>query len=56
MTAAGVLAATAAGAATAHASTTAAGRPGGHDHGQSRLIPGDRGVSFTPGTVVAGHR
>jgi hypothetical protein len=58
MTAAGVLAATAAGAATAHASTTAAGRAGGHDHGQTRLIPGDLLVSTSyyrndPG-IVAG--
>ncbi len=44
MTAAGVLAATAAGATTAAAST-AAGRPGGQGHGQSRLIPGDLLVS-----------
>jgi hypothetical protein len=41
MTAAGVLAATAAGATTAHASTTAAGWPGGHDQRQTWLIPGD---------------
>ncbi len=45
MTAAGVLAATAAGATTAHASTTPAGRAAGHDHGQTRLIPGDLLVS-----------
>jgi hypothetical protein len=45
MTAAGVLAATAAGATTAHASTTAGVRPGGHDYGQTRLIPGDLLVS-----------
>jgi hypothetical protein len=45
MTAAGVLAATAAGATTAHASTTAGGRPGGHGQGQTRLIPGDLLVS-----------
>jgi hypothetical protein len=60
MTAAGVLAATAAGATTAHASTTADGRPGGpgHGHGQTRLIPGDLLVSTSyyhndPG-IVAG--
>jgi hypothetical protein len=40
MTVAGELAATAAGATTARASTPA-GRAGGHDQGQTRLIPGD---------------
>ena len=60
MTAAGVLAATAAGAATAHASIIAGGWPGGHGHGhgQARLIPGDLLVSTSyyhndPG-IVAG--
>jgi hypothetical protein len=60
MTAAGVLAATAAGATTAHASTAADGRPGGpgHGHGQTRLIPGDLLVAASyyrndPG-IVAG--
>ena len=43
MTAAGVLAATAAGATTAHASTTAPANR--HDFGQTRLIPGDLLVS-----------